>query len=89
MSHPTKHNPTPCTHITQDKNMRCWGLLQLLTDIPDATIGVLVGMAGGLLLSTVWGLRVKFSDAVFFYGVLPPIIFCTSWVGLGRIGSRS
>jgi hypothetical protein len=62
----------------QDKNMRCWSLLQLLTDIPDATIGVLVGMAAGLLLSKVWGLRVKFSDAVFFYGVLPPIIFCTS-----------
>ena len=34
--------------------MRCWSFLQLLTDIPDATIGVLVGIGAGLLLEELW-----------------------------------
>lgn len=49
--------------------MRCWSFLQLLTDIPDATIGVLVGIGAGLLLEEVWKLRVRFNDQVFFFFV--------------------
>lgn len=83
-------NPTPRRHplLPQNKDMRCWSVLQLLTDIPDATIGVLVGMAAGLVLKQVWGLRLRFSDQLFFYGVLPPIIFCTCTATLSRVMAR-
>jgi hypothetical protein len=70
--------PPPPAALTQNKDMRCFGLLRLLSDVPEATIGVLVGMVAGLVLARVWGLRLRFSDEVFFYAVLPPIIFCTS-----------
>lgn len=61
--------------MTQNPNIRCRGLLRLITDIPESTIAVLSGMVLGLVLYKCFHVRAKFSPEVFFYYILPPIIF--------------
>jgi len=63
------------TYLTQNPNLRFRFLLRLVTDIPESTIAVAAGMILGLLLSRVFNIRTQFSEEVFFYFILPPIIF--------------
>lgn len=55
--------------------MRFRFLLRLITDMPESTIAVAAGMMLGLLLSKIFNIRTQFSEEVFFYFILPPIIF--------------
>ena len=59
----------------QNPNLRFRFLLRLITDIPESTIAVAAGMILGLLLSKIFNIRTRFSQEVFFYFILPPIIF--------------
>lgn len=43
--------------------------------MPESTIAVAAGMLLGLLLSKSFHIRTQFSQEVFFYLILPPIIF--------------
>ena len=63
------------TYLTQNPNLRFRLLLRLVTDMPESTIAVAAGMMLGLLLSRVFNIRTQFSEEVFFYFILPPIIF--------------
>jgi len=63
------------TYLTQNPNLRFRFLLRLVTDMPESTIAVAAGMILGLLLSRVFNIRTQFSEEVFFYFILPPIIF--------------
>lgn len=71
-SHPS---PPLTPAAKQNPNIRGRFLLRLVTDVPESTIAVAAGMILGLFLSKVFNVRTQFSEEVFFYFILPPIIF--------------
>lgn|SRR6056297_777310 len=70
LSHDTNQNP----------DLRFRPLLRLVTDMPESTIAVIAGMILGFILSEGFSIRAHFSEEVFFYFILPPIIFYQGYV---------
>ncbi len=61
--------------VHKNPQMKLRWLWRLVTDMPESTIAVVLGMLLGFLLSAGFNVRTKFSEEVFFYFILPPIIF--------------